>query len=99
MMHNTVTNIVTSNNGTAHFNKHKQLLEHQNYFLLRDIWWSKLLFIFKMLLIFSIPVFIRHLWQLKTIAFLHRCLICTVLVENLQGMSTHRLAVNRKVFF
>jgi len=28
--------------------------------------------------IFSTPVLIRHLWQLKTAVFLHRCLICTV---------------------
>ncbi len=31
-----------------------------------------------MLLIFSKPVFIRHLWQLKTAVFLHWCLICAV---------------------
>ncbi len=30
-----------------------------------------------MLFIFSTPVFIRHLWQLKTVVFLHWCLICT----------------------
>ncbi len=28
--------------------------------------------------IFSTPVLIRHLWQLKTAVFLHGCLICTV---------------------
>ncbi len=28
-----------------------------------------------MLLIFSMPVLIRHLWQLKTAVFQHRCLI------------------------
>ncbi len=28
-----------------------------------------------MLFIFSTPVLIRHLWQLKTIVFLHRCLL------------------------
>jgi len=28
--------------------------------------------------IFSTPVLIRHLWQLKTVVFLHWCLICTV---------------------
>ena len=28
---------------------------------------------------FSTPVIIRHLWLLKTVVFLHRCLICTVL--------------------
>ncbi len=28
--------------------------------------------------IFSTPVLIRHLWQLKTAVFLRRCLICTV---------------------
>jgi hypothetical protein len=29
----------------------------------------------------STPVLIRHLWQLKTVVFLHRCVICAVLLE------------------
>ncbi len=29
---------------------------------------------------FSTPELIRHLWQLKTVVFLHWCLICTVLL-------------------
>ncbi len=28
--------------------------------------------------IFSTPVLIRHMWQLKTVVFLHWCLICAV---------------------
>ncbi len=32
-----------------------------------------------MLFIFSTPVSIRHLWQLKTVVFLHRSLIGVVL--------------------
>jgi hypothetical protein len=35
--------------------------------------------------IFSTPVLIRHLWQLKIVVFLHRCLICTVPLDNLEG--------------
>ncbi len=31
-----------------------------------------------MVFIFSTPVLIRHLWQLKTVVSLHWCLICTV---------------------
>jgi hypothetical protein len=27
---------------------------------------------------FSTPVLIRHLWQLKTVVFLHWCLMCAV---------------------
>jgi len=34
-----------------------------------------------MLFIFSVPVLIRHLWQLKTFVFLHWCLICTLLLK------------------
>jgi hypothetical protein len=30
---------------------------------------------------FLTPMLIRHLWQLKTIAFLHWCVICTVLLH------------------
>ncbi len=37
-----------------------------------------------MLFIFSTPVLIRHLWQLKTAVFLHRCLICTALLTDVQ---------------
>ena len=33
----------------------------------------------QMLFIFSTPVFIRHLWQLKTVIILHRCLLHSVL--------------------
>jgi hypothetical protein len=33
-----------------------------------------------MLFIFSTPVLIRHLWQLKTVVFLHWCIICSVLL-------------------
>jgi hypothetical protein len=29
---------------------------------------------------FSTPVLIRHLWQLKTIVFLHWCLLCALLL-------------------
>ncbi len=35
-----------------------------------------------MLIIFLTPVLIRHLWQLKTVVFLHRCLICAVLLTS-----------------
>ncbi len=35
-----------------------------------------------MLFIFSTPVLFRHLWLLKTVAFLHWCLICAVLLCN-----------------
>ncbi len=31
-----------------------------------------------MLFIFLTPVILSHLWQLKTVVFPHRCLICTL---------------------
>jgi hypothetical protein len=34
-----------------------------------------------MLFIFSTPVVIRHMWQLKNVVFLHLCLIGAVLLE------------------
>jgi hypothetical protein len=37
-----------------------------------------------MLLVFSTPVLIRHLWQLKTAVFLHWCLIRAILLQNLK---------------
>ncbi len=33
-----------------------------------------------MLFTFSIPVLNIHLWQLKTVVFLHWCLICAILL-------------------
>jgi len=36
--------------------------------------------IYILMLIFSTPVLIRHLWQIKTVVFLHWCLIRTVLL-------------------
>jgi len=32
---------------------------------------------------FSTPVLIRHLWQLKTVVFLHLCLICALFTKGL----------------
>jgi hypothetical protein len=64
-------------NGTAHFEKYKQLSEYQNYLLIRDIWWSK----FRKLFNFSTPVLISHLWQLKTVVFMNRCLLLAVLLK------------------
>ncbi len=37
----------------------------------------------EMYFIFSTPVLIRHLWQLKTVVFVHWYLICTVLLAKL----------------
>ncbi len=36
----------------------------------------KVLIYILMLFIFSTSVFIRHLWQLKTVVFMHWCLLC-----------------------
>jgi hypothetical protein len=58
-------------NGTAHFEKCKQLLEYQFFLLLRHL-------VIKILIIFSTPMLIRHLWQHKTLVFLQRCPICIV---------------------
>ncbi len=42
----------------------------------------KVLICIEMLFIFSIPVIIRHLWQLMTV-FLHCCIVCMVLLVDL----------------
>ncbi len=55
-----------------------------------------------MLFIFSTPVLIRHLWQHKTVVFLHRCLIHAVLllwyVLFQQKHCLHDLFVDRVIF-
>jgi hypothetical protein len=35
-----------------------------------------------MMFIFSTPVLIRHLWQLKTVVFLHWCILRAVPLKN-----------------
>ena len=70
---------------TACFKNCKQLFEYQHLLQLRGIWWQKFFSIFKCSSFFSTPELIRHLWQLKTIVFLHWHLICAVL---LKGLST-----------
>ncbi len=50
-----------------------------------------------MLLIFSTTVFIRHLWQLKKVVFLHWCLIRAVL--NIQFMTKPTVLVNKICIF
>ncbi len=39
-----------------------------------------------MLFTFSTTVLNRHLWQLKTVVFLHWCLICAILMLELQNL-------------
>jgi hypothetical protein len=45
-----------------------------------------------MLFIFSTPVLIRHLWQLKTVVFLHWCLIYAVLLK--RNINSREVAMN-----
>ncbi len=40
----------------------------------------------------STPVLIRHLWQLKTVVFLHWCVIHAVLLENCYATQWYHLA-------
>ena len=39
-----------------------------------------------MLFVFSTQVLIRHMWQLKTVVFLHWCLICALLLSMLKNI-------------
>ncbi len=57
-----------------------KLSQYQHLLSLRVAWWSKFSSIFKYCCPFIMPVLIRHRWQLKTAVFLHRCLICAVLL-------------------
>jgi hypothetical protein len=53
--------------------------------------------------VFSTPVFIRHLWQLKTVFFMHWCLLCAVLLalieENFQGANSLAYYVMMKYYW
>jgi len=60
--------------------KYQQWFEHLHFpFTWRHLV-AKILTYFLMFLIFSMPVSIRHLWQLKSVAFLCRCLIHALLL-------------------
>jgi hypothetical protein len=72
--------LTTAQNGKAHFKKCKQLFEYQHLLFLRDIWWGQSSNLYLILFIFSTPVLLRHLWQLKTVVCLHWCLIHAVLL-------------------
>ncbi len=56
-----------------------------------------------MLFIFSAPVLIRHLWQLKTVVFLHYCLICAVLLRCknviLEQVPLNKQCLSQKISF
>jgi len=74
-----ITVQVSTFNGTACFEKYKQLLGYQNFLLLSDIWWLKLKYIFNCCLFFHTSVF-RYPRQPETAVFLHRRLLCSVLL-------------------
>ncbi len=44
-----------------------------------------------MLFNFSTPVLIKHLWQLKTVVFLHWCLICALLLLMSVALQSHKI--------
>jgi len=50
-----------------------------------------------MLFVYSTPVLIRHLWHLKTVAFLHWCLIRAVplIVHELEGSNPTVIGTER----
>jgi hypothetical protein len=48
-----------------------------------------------MLFIFSTPVLIGHLWQLKTVVFLHWCLIFDVLLNDFQLQQNKQMVPGR----
>jgi hypothetical protein len=73
--------IKSSFNGATHYENIKQKLEHQNFHLLRGIWWSKFLSIFKCSLFVQHYIKIDICGHLKTLIFLHRCLMSAVLLD------------------
>jgi hypothetical protein len=67
-------------NGTAHLKDVNNYLNTNIYsYLETSVGQSSNLY-FKVVH-FSTPGLIRHLWHLKTVVFLHWCLICAVLLD------------------
>ncbi len=54
--------------------------------------------LYVMLLIFATPVLIRHLWQHKTVVFLHWCIICIAPLPNMSGKRWVLLPADLKIF-
>ncbi len=46
-----------------------------------------------MLFIFSAPVLIGHLWQHKTVVFLHRCLLPAVILRQNKSMFSYQFLI------
>ncbi len=73
-------------NGRAHFEKCKQFFEYQHLLLLTSTLLTQRHLVVKVLIYISMqfisltPGLIRHLWQLNTVVFHHRCLICALLL-------------------
>jgi hypothetical protein len=60
----------------------KQLLEYNIYFYLETSGGGS--YDLHLMFIFSIPVLVRYLWQLKTFVFMHWYIISAVLLVNLK---------------
>jgi len=78
-------------NGTAQIKNGNHYLNTNIYSYL-ETFGSQSSNIFKCSSFFSTPVLIRHLWQLKTVVFLHWCLICFI-GENLLWQSERDLII------
>jgi hypothetical protein len=65
-------------NGTARF-KNVNNCWNTNISFYLETSGSQNYYLFLNVVHFSTPVFIRHLWQLRTVVFLHGYLICAVL--------------------
>jgi len=76
-------------NVIAHFEKCKQLCEHQHLLLLKETSGGRISNPYLNVVHFKTPELIRNMWQLKTAVFLHWCQICalplTKYVRNVLG--------------
>jgi len=71
--------VPTVDNGTAHFEKCKHLLEYKITFYFETSSGQNCN-LFLNVAHFLTRVIIRHLWQLDSVVFMHRCLMCDVLL-------------------
>ncbi len=67
-------------NGTTGFTNVNNYF-NQHLLLPRDIWWSKFNLYLNVVRFFNTTI-IRHLWQIKTVVFLHCCLIHAALLQS-----------------
>jgi hypothetical protein len=82
---NSFTTLGPDYNGTECFKNVKKIFEQHNIYSFLEASGGQSSNLYLNVAHFFTPELIRHLWQLKTVVFLHWCLMCALLYVFVQG--------------